>query len=92
MMKEMNHRFGFYFLSAVMIIMLVLIYLDVQNLSREVNEVLQSAGDEVNQIQVEPSANQQPVNSPNLDILMEAESPTPISQPPGEPSEIMQTM
>tara|TARA_B100000678_G_C17863564_1_gene364215 strand:+ start:29 stop:352 length:324 start_codon:yes stop_codon:yes gene_type:complete len=42
-MKEMNHRFGFYLVSALVIVMLIFIYLDVRMLHKDVDALLQSA-------------------------------------------------
>jgi len=43
MMKEMNHRFGFYLISILMIVMLCFIYLDVRGLSNDVDFLLEGS-------------------------------------------------
>lgn len=43
MMKEMNHRFGFYLISTIMIVMLFFIYLDVNRLNADVDALLESS-------------------------------------------------
>jgi hypothetical protein len=48
MMNEMNHRFGFYLISVLMIVMLIFIYLDVRRLNADVNALLQSTQNEMN--------------------------------------------
>ena len=40
MMKEINHRFGFYLVSVLVVTLLVFLYLDVRSLSRDVNTLL----------------------------------------------------
>lgn len=43
----MNHRFGFYLISVLMIVMLGFIYLDVRRLSADVDALLQSTQNEM---------------------------------------------
>ena len=46
-MKELNHRFGFYLVSVLMIVMLVFLYLEVRGLSQDVDVILNSAQSDV---------------------------------------------
>ena len=73
MMKEMNHRFGFYLVSTLMIVMLLFLYSDVKGLSNDVDALLESAQNDVG---LDPVFLQQLQDQRELQMGVEGETET----------------